>query len=54
MMKVAIVRTVLHKGSGQVVHIRELARALQARGHEVTVFTGRAEERPDGLEIVEV
>ena len=53
-MKVAIVRTVLHKGSGQVVHIRELARALQARGHEVTVFTGRAEERPDGLEIVEV
>ncbi len=53
-MKIAIVRTVLHKGSGQVVHIRELARALQARGHEVTVFTTRAEERTEGLPVVEV
>ncbi|MBC7097902.1 glycosyltransferase family 4 protein [Candidatus Bipolaricaulota bacterium] len=52
-MRIAIVRTVLHKGSGQVVHIRELARALQARGHEVTVFTLRAEERPEGVEVVE-
>lgn len=52
-MKIAIVRTVLHKGSGQVVHIRELSRALKARGHQITVFTARAEERPAGLEIVE-
>jgi len=53
-MRIAIIRTVLHRGSGQVVHIRELAKALGARGHEVTVFTARAEERPPGLEIVEV
>jgi len=53
-MRIAIVRTVLHKGSGQVVHIRELAKALEARGHEVTVFTTRAEERPAGLKVEEV
>lgn len=53
-VKIAIVRTVLHRGSGQVVHIRELARALTSRGHQVTVFTQRAEDRPAGLEVVEV
>lgn len=53
-LKIAIVRTVLHRGSGQVVHIRELARALTDRGHRVTVFTTRAEERPPGLEVVEL
>jgi glycosyltransferase involved in cell wall biosynthesis len=53
-MKIAIVRTVLHKGSGQVVHIRELGQALSARGHQVTVFTARAEERPGRLEVEEI
>jgi 1,4-alpha-glucan branching enzyme len=53
-MKIAIVRTTLHRGSGQVVHIGELSRALVARGHEVTVFTGKAEERPSGVEIREI
>jgi len=36
------------------MHIRELSRALEARGHTVTVFTKRAEERPPGLNVVEV
>ncbi|MGC9529789.1 MAG: glycosyltransferase family 4 protein [Candidatus Bipolaricaulaceae bacterium] len=50
-LTVAVVRTVLHTGSGQVVHIRELARALEARGHQVTVFAARAEERPPELDV---
>lgn len=37
-LKISIVRTTLHKGSGQVVHIRELTRRLKAMGHEVSIF----------------
>ena len=38
-MKVAIVRSTLHKGSGQTVHIRELTKRLSSKGVEVEVFT---------------
>lgn len=37
-MKIAIIRTTLNKGSGQVVHIREVAKRLKAKGHHVEVF----------------
>ena len=37
-MKIAMVRTSLHKGSGQVTHIKELSKKLMEKGHEVTVF----------------
>jgi glycosyltransferase involved in cell wall biosynthesis len=51
-LKIAIVRSTLNKGSGQVVHIRELAYRLMDLGHQVTVFSrdikehiGRGKER---------
>ncbi|MEM3601272.1 MAG: glycosyltransferase family 4 protein [Candidatus Bathyarchaeia archaeon] len=42
-MKVAIVRASLHRGSGQVVHIKELGRRLQKLGHEVCIFAREVE-----------
>ena len=38
-MRVAIVRSTLHKGSGQTVHIRELTKRLRNKGLELKVFT---------------
>lgn len=43
-MRVAIVRTTLHKGSGQTIHIRELAKRLVNRGLKVQVFVREAME----------
>lgn len=37
-MKIAIIRTTLNKGSGQVVHIREVAKRLKAKGHKVEII----------------
>ena len=45
-MKIAISRSTLHKGSGQVVHIRELVSRLEKMGHRVTVFSRSVEEDP--------
>jgi len=38
-LRVAIVRSTLHKGSGQTVHIRELTKRLRNKGLELKVFT---------------
>jgi len=41
-LRIAIVRTTLHKGSGQTIHIRELAKRLSNKGVEAKVFTREA------------
>ncbi|MFX1520891.1 MAG: glycosyltransferase family 4 protein [Promethearchaeota archaeon] len=46
-MRVAIFRSTLHKGSGQVVHILELAKRLIELGVETDVFTRRREIEVD-------
>lgn len=38
-MRVAVVRSTIHKGSGQTIHIRELTRRLRNKGLEIKVFT---------------
>ncbi|WP_455364658.1 glycosyltransferase family 4 protein [[Eubacterium] cellulosolvens] len=37
-MRIAMVKSSLHKGSGQVTHIKELSRRLINRGNEVAIF----------------
>jgi glycosyltransferase involved in cell wall biosynthesis len=44
-MKIAIIRSTLHRGSGQAVHIRELSRHLIKLGNTVHVFSRRIEDR---------
>jgi hypothetical protein len=48
-LKIAIVRTTLHRGSGQAVHIKEIGRRLVQRGHEVTIFAREVFEDLDSL-----
>jgi starch synthase len=45
-LKIAIIRSTLHRGSGQTVHIRELSRHLIRLGNEVSVFSHKIED-PD-------
>lgn len=54
-LRIALVRNTIHKGSGQTVHIRELAKRLSNRGVEVEVFTREALEgiSPTRLRTVE-
>ena len=42
-MKIAIIRSSLHKGSGQAVHIQELSRQLIKLGNEGRIFSRRIE-----------
>ena len=42
-LQIAILRCTLHKGSGQVIHISELARGLRSLGHNVVVFSREVE-----------
>ena len=42
-MKIAIIRSSLHKGSGQAVHIQELSRQLIKLGNDVQIFSRRIE-----------
>lgn len=44
-MKIAIVRSTLHKGSGQTVHIRELSKHLTKLGNKVSIFSRKIEDR---------
>ena len=44
-MKIAIVRSTLHTGSGQTVHVRELSRHLRRLGNEVSVFSRSIEDQ---------
>jgi len=46
-VKVAIVRTTLHRGSGQVVHIRELVQKLLKMGVEVSILCREVEGEID-------
>jgi glycosyltransferase involved in cell wall biosynthesis len=46
-MKIAIIRSTLHKGSGQAVHIGELARRLRKMGHVISVFSREVEDKSD-------
>lgn len=48
-MRIAIVRSTLHRASGQTVHIRELASQLVEMGHEVTLFSRVIDEEIKGL-----
>ncbi|MFX1466774.1 MAG: glycosyltransferase family 4 protein [Promethearchaeota archaeon] len=52
-MRVAIFRSTLHKGSGQVVHILELAKHLVKLGLEINVFTRGCEIEAD-KEIIKI
>lgn len=38
-MRIALVRSTLHKGSGQTTHVIELAKGLQILGHDVTIIS---------------
>lgn len=53
-LRVAMVRTTLHKGSGQVVHITELAKRLRKKGIEIKVFTRECWEDLSPIETVKV
>ncbi|MEM2106654.1 MAG: glycosyltransferase family 4 protein [Candidatus Bathyarchaeia archaeon] len=46
-----MIRTTLHRGSGQVVHIRELSKRLLRRGVDVKVFTFKATENISQVEV---
>ncbi len=49
-----MVRTTLHKASGQTVHIRELSKRLKQKGVEVRIFTLRVEGDSSPANITEV
>ena len=53
-MKIAIVRTSLHRGSGQVQHIKELASQLRKRGHSLTVYSRSIEADMEPIPTVNV
>jgi len=53
-LQIAILRCTLHKGSGQVTHISELARGLQSLGHDVVVFSREVEIEDIGIPIQEL
>jgi len=42
-LKIAIIRSILHRGSGQAVHISELSRHLIALGNHVRIFSRKIE-----------
>jgi starch synthase len=46
-----MIRTTLHRGSGQVVHIRELSKRLLRKGFNVTVFTFKEDEDISPVEV---
>ena len=49
-----MVRTTLHKGSGQVVHIREISKRLMEKGVTVKVYVREALENLSPIETVKV
>ena len=49
-----MVRTSLHRGSGQVTHIRELSKRLIDKGHEVEVFTRYTEVNLDPIHVTRI
>lgn len=49
-MKIAIVRSTLNRGSGQVIHIRELTNRLIDLGHHVTIFSREIKEHIGNVE----
>ncbi|WP_455280391.1 glycosyltransferase family 4 protein [[Eubacterium] cellulosolvens] len=53
-MRVAMVRTTLHKGSGQVVHITELAKRLRKKGVQINIFTRECWEDLSPIKTVKV
>lgn len=53
-LQIAILRCTLHEGSGQVIHISELARGLRSLGHNVVVFSREVEIGDVGIPIREV
>jgi len=53
-LQIAILRSTLHKGSGQVIHITELAKGLQKTGHNVVVFSREAEIKDKDTPIQEL
>lgn len=44
-MKIAIIRSTLHRGSGQTVHVRELSKHLKRLGNEVSIFSRGIEDQ---------
>jgi len=51
-MRIAIIRTTLNKGSGQVMVIREVSRRLVERGYEVHIYSREIKEKiPYSIEI---
>lgn len=53
-LRIAILRCTLHKGSGQVLHITELAKGLQSLGHNVIVFSREVEIKARDVPIREL
>ncbi|MGQ9782224.1 MAG: hypothetical protein ACUVQ8_08320 [Nitrososphaeria archaeon] len=50
-MKIAVIRTTLNRGSGQVVHIGETAKQLMSRGHSIQVFCRQIFEDMKGVPV---
>lgn len=51
-MKIAILRSVLHRASGQTVHITKLSEQLRRLGNEVSIFSRSIEDpTPSGFEL---
>lgn len=53
-LRIAIIRSTLHKGSGQTRHIYEIASRLFKLGHEVSIFTRKAEVSLSPLPVYKV
>jgi len=53
-LKIAFVRTSLHRGSGQVQHIKGLAMELLKMGHSVTVYARSVEVNLTPIHVVQV
>ncbi len=53
-LRIAIVRSSLHKGSGQVTHIAKLVKGLQNLGHKAVVFSREVEITKEKMPIQEL
>jgi glycosyltransferase involved in cell wall biosynthesis len=50
-LRIAILRSTLHEGSGQMIHISALTKGLERLGHEVTVFSREVEIKDRNISV---
>jgi len=53
-VRIAIVRSSFHRGSGQAIHISEIAKRLLALGHNIVVVSREVELKPEEIPIREL